>query len=253
MDKKLEFNKALSSLIEFAAANGNRLSTAQISSAFDGILEDDNMLEHVFSYLAENKIAVTGYVNPLSESETSDRESAAEQSYIAMYLTDLEEIAPASAEEESALLKLAAENPVAARDRLTELNLRLVMEELEAFQGKGVATSDLIQEGNLGLMEGIATYQGSADISLFHSHLRDCIVYALQNALDEEIGAKRIGKHLADRANALEHFSAAFAKEHGRQATLEELAKEMGLSEDEVEAVIKHSLNALNSDGEEPE
>lgn len=287
MDKRSEFNEALSALIELAAANGNTLSTAQIQDAFHGILTDESMLEHVFSYLMENKIHITGYIPPLSESlseadsadaegpkefktpkenvspkevETSKEsvspdknvsDTATEQAYIQMYLTELEDILPLTPQEETELLRQSMEQDLAAKDKLVELNLKLVIEECQNFKGKGVPTSDLIQEGNLGLLEGVATYDGNIDLPSFHRHLRIHIQQALQNALDEEIGAERIGRHLADRANALSHFSTEFAKEHEREATIEELAAGMGLSEDEIRNIIKYSLDALNSTGEE--
>ncbi|MBQ4069311.1 MAG: hypothetical protein IJC76_08670 [Lachnospiraceae bacterium] len=75
--------------------------------------------------------------------------------------------------------------------------------------------------------------------------------FAIQSVIDEEIDAGRIGKHLADRANALDRFSTEFAKENGREATLEELAYGMGLPEEEIRNILKYSLDALNSTGEE--
>lgn len=256
MDKKLEFNEALSSLIELAAGNGNSLTTEQIDAAFEGIIDNPDMLEHVYEYLVENKISITGYISPVSVSEESaetvpDEESATEQNYINMYLTELDDIIPLNDDEVIELIKNAADGDTPSMDKLVEINLRLVVELTENYKTKGVHTSDLIQEGNIGLISAIASYDGLPDINLFNEHLVKYINEALKNAVDEEIGADRIGQHLADRANALDNFSTAFAKEHEREATLEELAEGMGLPEDEVRNILKYSLDALNSTGEE--
>ncbi len=259
MDKKLEFNAALAGLIETASANSNSLTTTQIEDAFMDIIDND-MLEHVYEYLVENKISIKGYITPVKISEESTvandeddtyKESATEQAYIDMYLTELDDIMLLSDEEELSLIKLALDGDIKSKDKLVEINLKRVIKIAEKYKGKGIPTSDLIQEGNLGLIEGVATYDAEESLVAFHSHISNCIECAIQSVIDEEIYAGRIGKHLADRANALDRFSTDFAKENGREATLEELAIGMGLPEDEVRNILKYSLDALNSTGEE--
>ena len=259
MDKKLEFNTALAGLIETAAANSNSLTTEQIEEAFEGIL-DKNMLEHVYEYLVENQVTIKGYISPVNLSEetissNSDndeyKESATEQAYINMYMSELEDIMLVSLEEELTLIRLAMQGDVKSKDKLVEINLKRVIKIVENYKGKGIPTSDLIQEGNLGLIEGVATFDGDESLVAFHSHISKCIEHAIQSVIDEEIDAGRVGKHLADRANALDRFSTEFAKENGREATLEELAQGMGLPEDEIRNILKYSLDALNSTGEE--
>ncbi len=265
MDKRREFNEALADLMELAATNGNKLATEEIDSMFEGIIDDKSMLEHVYEYLVENKVTITGYVKSLSSDDLADAaseiipsddkkdytESATEQAYIDMYLSELEDIMPATKEEEEALIAESLNGSTKAKDRLVELNLSYVIEIVENFRGEGVHTSDLIQEGNLGLIQGIATYDGKPELDYFKMHLKDNILTALNNALDEEIGASRIGRHIADRANALDRFCVEFAKEHEREATLAEISEGMALPEEEIRNIMKHSLDALNSDGEE--
>lgn len=259
MDKKLEFNTALAGLIETAAANSNSLTTEQIENTFEGILDKD-MLEHVYEYLVENKVTIKGYIAPvkLAEEDTTSntedveyKESATEQSYINMYLSELDDIMLLSPEEELALITLAKQGDIKSKDKLVEINLKRVINVVDEYKGKGIPTSDLIQEGNLGLIEGIATYNGEESLTEFHNHLIKYINTAIQSVIDEEIDAGRIGKHLADRANALDRFSTEFAKENGREATLEELAFGMGLPEEEIRNILKYSLDALNSTGDE--
>ena len=60
MDKKLLFNDALSSLIEFAAANANHVSTEDIHTFFNDIIEDEKQYEFIYKYLQESKIKIEG-------------------------------------------------------------------------------------------------------------------------------------------------------------------------------------------------
>ena len=258
MNKKLEFNTALTSLIELAAANANTLTTKQIENAFEGIIDKD-MMEHVYEYLIENKVVIKGYIEPLKSSDTTTssgtdteyKESATEQAYINMYMNELNDIPDVSLPEELELIRQAYSGDTKAKDKLIEINLKRVVSIANKYTGKSIPTSDLIQEGNMGLIEGVATFNDDISIASFNSHIDKCIEYAIQGVIDEEIDAGRIGKHLADRANALDRFSTEFAKENGREATLEELAYGMGLPEEEIRNILKYSLDALNSTGEE--
>ena len=69
---------------------------------------------------------------------------------------------------------------------LLEANLKTVLSLAESFRDKGVSHGDLLQEGNLGLMEGIMTYKGNTAISEFHSHIENTIKNALNDAILEQ-------------------------------------------------------------------
>lgn len=258
MNKKLEFNTALTSLIELAAANANTLTTKQIENTFEGIIDKD-MLEYVYEYLIENKVVIKGYIEPLkssadstsSDDDTKYKESATEQAYINMYMDELNDIPEISLADELELIRQAHDGNTKAKDKLIEIKLMRVVGIANKYTGKSIPTSDLIQEGNLGLIEGVATFNDDISIVAFNAHIDKCIERAIQSIIDEEIDAGRIGKHLADRANALDRFSTEFAKENGREATLEELAYGLGLPEEEIRNILKYSLDALNSTGEE--
>lgn len=264
MDKKQKFNETLSSLIELAASNSNKLDVKQIEKAFEGILEDSDMLEHVYEYLVENKITLTGYISPLSlekedeseaniEIESNENFSPEENSekILQMYLSEINNYEPITVAEEEELISLAMNNDKNAKDALTTHSLSIVVNIASSYKDCGIHVSDLIQEGNIGLLEGIETYSGNAHVEEFHNYIKDNIKNAIEAAIDENVSSDRIGRHLADRANALDNFSTSFAKKNGREPSVEELAKGLSISTDEVYNIIKYSLDALNSNGEE--
>lgn len=257
MDKKLEFNKALSSLVELASANNNTVTIDEVKGLFDGIITDDSMYEHIFKYLAESKIALTGYMNTNSTPNNSDSDnnsdfdaSKLEREFIKMYTDELSNITPLDSSNELILLQqlLEGENTI---NELTEANLSIVMELVNNYTDKGVTKGDLIQEGNLGLMEAVINYKGEADINTFKAYLKSSVEAALDNAIVSQDTAERIGKHAAERANALDHASTELAKDLEREPTLAELAAYLSLPEDEVEKIVKMSLDALTIEGEE--
>ena len=280
-EKKAQFHEALAFLVESANINSGVLTTDEIKSALDGLIDDESMFTLVYDYLAENKITIQGYL-PYSKNKTdasdniidmddtitiktsdttqamadSDAETdisendSKEQHIVDMYLSDINNASSLSETEEVSLLKQYASDHMNREiiNSLTESNLKLVLSVAEEFKNHGVSYGDLLQEGNLGLMEGIMTYRGNSSIPEFHEHLINAIQNAMEDAIQEQNASSRLGAHAADRANELDRASVALGKELDRTPTLEELAKYLSLPEDEIERIMKMSLDALTID-----
>ena len=85
----------------------------------------------------------------------------------------------------------------------------------------------------------------AALLDCFHKHIISKIRNAINDCILEQEASLRISAHAADRANELDRASVALGKEFNRTPTISELAKYVALSEDEVERILKMSLNAL--------
>lgn len=247
MDRKRLFNDALSKLVDMAGRNGNILAKEDIYRVFDGIIDDEEMYSHIYRYLADNKIEVEGF--DAGKADRGSNETELEKAFVEMYKKDLSGIHVLAEEEILSLLKehLSGNDCLQA---LTEAHLHMVMDIIGDYGNRGLATGDLIQEGNLGLVEGILSYSGEESLDMFRAHIKGSIHNALKAAIDEQSGSERIGKHIADRANALDHAASELAKDLEREPTLKELAEYLSLAEDEVEKIMKMSLDALTIEGE---
>lgn len=262
-DKKTQFHEALSFLVESATINSGVLTTDEIKSALNGLIEDESMYQLVYDYLAENKITIQGYL-PYTKKDKEIPEDTSvsdidgptvsddnkEQNIVEMYLEDIMSAGNLSVEDEQSLLEkyLSDHMNKDILNELTESNLKIVPPLAEEFRNKGVSFGDLLQEGSLGLIEGIMTYRGTSSLKDFHEHITSTIKNAMNDAVLEQNASSRIGAHAADRANELDRASVALSKELDRTPTLEELAKYLSLPEDEVERIMKMSLNALTID-----
>lgn len=262
-NKKAQFHEALSFLVESATINSGILTTDEIKSALGGLIEDESMYQLVYEYLAENKITIQGYFSYARQEDRSMDESSVsdihistvlddekEQNIVEMYLEDISSAKNLSEEDEQSLLAKYLSDPMnkALLNQLTECNLKIVPVLAGDFKNKGVSFGDLLQEGNLGLIEGIMTYRGIPSLNVFYDHISSMIKNAMNDAVLEQNAASRIGSHAADRANELDRASVALSKELDRTPTLEELARYLSLPEDEVERIMKMSLNALTID-----
>ena len=176
-----------------------------------------------------------------------------------MYLEELEAVAEAGPEEELSLLERLAAGDVSARERLIEGNLKRVLEYAKEYDGRGLPMGDLVQEGTMALTALAMEYESGAFQELLRERVRACI----EAALEEQRMEAEIEENVAARVNVLQEVSRVMAKELGREATVEELAAKMKMTEDEIRDIMKVTLDAVNvgtamrmnldGDGNEPE
>lgn len=243
--KMAQFNETLTALVELAASKGNRLNKAEINAYFQDILEDAKMVP-IYDYLLENHITIEDYIPARKANDTPKdvkKLNEREKYLMDMYMEDLEQIQELSCKWEPLLESFLAQGKPADKP-LIEACLPLVTHCIEKYQNQGVSTMDLIQEGNLGLIEGIFTYEKSMD---FLVHVSTSIEHALQDAINEQIATSRIDSHLVQRANLISDATCELAEKLEREPTLEELAAHLSLSEEEIQTVMKISLDALNT------
>ena len=181
------------------------------------------------------------------------------EDFYQMYLEELEAVAEAGPEEELSLLERLAAGDVSARERLIEGNLKRVLEYAKEYDGRGLPMGDLVQEGNMALTALAMEYESGAFQELLRERVRACI----EAALEEQRMEAEIEENVAARVNVLQEVSRVMAKELGREATVEELAAKMKMTEDEIRDIMKVTLDAVNvgtamrmnldGDGNEPE
>ena len=247
-----EFLKMIHDLEETAAANGNQLTREEIDGAFEGDRLTEENLDFIYKYFVSKKIKIIGAeeIDVRPEDEIPDRElseDAPEESReaVSIYLEEMTGLSPVTREEEEELAALMLEGDEAARDRLIEAMLPGAAAIAREFEGRGMHFGDLIQEGNIGIILAAADYDPARD-GRFSSHVGTQVRQRIREALAEYNDTSRSAEKLARGINRLNEISGTFAKENGREATLQELSSLMGMSEDEVRTLMKESLNAIN-------
>ncbi len=173
---------------------------------------------------------------------------------IQAYLKEVGKVPPLTAEEEEKLIRRMADGDEAAKNRLTEANLRLVVSIARQYVGQGVLFQDLIQEGTMGLMEAVDRFDPKRGFR-FGTYAAWWIRQAVTGTIAEQDETARIAAHLAASANEQAEITRQLRRELGREPTPEEIAGRMGLSVDEVQEIQRVSQNAesLNASEEEEE
>ncbi len=157
---------------------------------------------------------------------------------VKMYLKDIGKVPLLQPEEETELAKKMMEGDEQAKRLLSEANLRLVVSIAKRYMGRGMQFLDLIQEGNLGLMKAVEKFDYQKGFK-FSTYATWWIRQAITRAIADQARTIRIPVHMVETINKLIRVSRRLLQELGREPSPEEIAKEMGISEERVMEIQK--------------
>jgi RNA polymerase primary sigma factor len=165
------------------------------------------------------------------------------------YLDDISRYAILTPERERELGRLI-QNPEtledARREAVDELvrgNLRFVVSYAKRFHSPGISFLDLINEGNIGLIQAARRFDAERGVK-FITYAVWWVRQAISNALSEQWGAIRIPHKQATLHSRLGRVKEALSRSLGREATMEEIATEAGLRPDEAENLLAMSRSS---------
>ena len=264
-----KFSEKLVELLELAKKKKNVLEYQEISDFFkDSPLEVDQM-EKVFDFLEASGVDVLRITdnggdellldNDDIEMEGMDDEEEVEldkidlsvpegvsiEDPVRMYLKEIGKVSLLSADEEIELAKRMEKGDEAAKKRLAEANLRLVVSIAKRYVGRGMLFLDLIQEGNLGLIKAVEKFDYRKGYK-FSTYATWWIRQAITRAIADQARTIRIPVHMVETINKLIRVSRQLLQELGREPTPEEIAEEMDMPVDRVREILKISQEPVS-------
>ena len=163
------------------------------------------------------------------------------------YLADISHYPLVDREEEVRLARAARSGDAEALEKLVRSNLRFVVSVAKRYQNQGVPLGDLINEGNLGLIRAARRFDETRGIK-FISYAVWWIRQAILQALADQSRVVRVPLNQAGVLHRTVRRHATLLQELGREPTTDELAEDLGVSEEEVGRALALSRNQVSLD-----
>ena len=157
---------------------------------------------------------------------------------VRMYLKEIGKVPLLTAAEEIELAKRMEAGDEYAKQKLCEANLRLVVSIAKKYVGRGMLFLDLIQEGNLGLINAVDKFDWTKGYK-FSTYATWWIRQAITRSIADQARTIRIPVHMVETINKLIRVSRQLLQEEGREPSPDEIAAEMGISVEKVREILK--------------
>ncbi|NDL66178.1 RNA polymerase sigma factor RpoD [Clostridiales bacterium F-3ap] len=270
-ENMIGFEIKLRELVQNAKEKKNILEYKEVEEHFKDLALEPEKIEKIYEYLERNGIDL---INAIDEPETPvldldldidldiDLELEVEEEEeveldlslpeglniddpVRMYLKEIGKVPLLTAEEEITLAKQMEEGQEAAKKRLAEANLRLVVSIAKRYVGRGMLFLDLIQEGNLGLIKAVEKFDYRKGYK-FSTYATWWIRQAITRAIADQARTIRIPVHMVETINKLIRVSRQLLQELGRDPLPEEIAAELDMPVEKVREILKISQEPVS-------
>ena len=230
------------------------ISNAEIMEELEEVDYDLEQIEKLYEALEAAGVEVTGYLDTPEfgeiQTEVEQYESAEDMEKmlsqeglsiddpVRMYLKEIGKVPLLDAARELELAEMMTNGNEAAKQELVESNLRLVVSIAKRYVGKGMFFLDLIQEGNLGLMKAVEKFDYRKGYK-FSTYATWWIRQAITRAIADQARTIRIPVHMVETIHKVSRISRQLLQENGHEATPEEIANVMGMSEEKIREIMK--------------
>lgn len=238
-------------LIELGKSKG-QLSTKEILDALGELDFDPEHIEKFYDTLESQGVEI---VEDFDDIQIDDTELAKVEGVettepgigadgvsiddpVKVYLKEIGRVPLLSPEEEIELAVRIGNGDEAAKKRLSEANLRLVVSIAKRYLGRGMQFLDLIQEGNLGLIKAVEKFDYTKGFK-FSTYATWWIRQAITRAIADQARTIRIPVHMVETINKVKKVSSQLLHANGREPSAEEVAEELDMPVEKVREIMR--------------
>jgi RNA polymerase primary sigma factor len=216
------------------------LSTEEIALALSELELDASQVDEVYHAIEELQIEVVdGTEEPEREVEQAQPREVSTDS-LQLFLKDIGKVDLLTAAQEVELAKRIERGEHQAKQEMVEANLRLVVSIAKRYRNQGLPFLDLIQEGTIGLVRAAEKFDHRRGFK-FSTYATWWIRQAVARALADKARTIRMPVHIVEKLNKIVRSERKLRAELGREPTAVEIAREIELTPEEVEAIRRSS------------
>ncbi len=237
-------------LIELGKSKG-QLTTKEILDALGELDFEPEQIEKFYDSLEAHGVEIIeNFANlPIDDIDLSgDPEETGDYSISAdgiaiddpvkVYLKEIGGVPLLTPDEEIDLAIRISDGDEAAKKRLSEANLRLVVSIAKRYLGRGMQFLDLIQEGNLGLIKAVEKFDYTKGFK-FSTYATWWIRQAITRAIADQARTIRIPVHMVETINKVKKVSSQLLHVNGHEPSAEEIAEEINMPVDKVCEIMR--------------
>ena len=255
--KSVEETTLLTKLEELVQMGKKKKSVLEYKEIMDHLAEldlDPDRIDRIYEYLESQGIDVLGNIEAEEEVEKELDLTLPEginiDDPVRMYLKEIGKVPLLTAEEEIELARKMEEGGPegeAAKKKLAEANLRLVVSIAKRYVGRGMLFLDLIQEGNLGLIKAVEKFDYTKGFK-FSTYATWWIKQAITRAIADQARTIRIPVHMVETINKINRVQRQLVQEKGREPTPEEISEKMDgqFSPERIREIQKIALDPVS-------
>ena len=237
-------------LLELGKSKG-QLSTKEILDALGELDFDPEQIEKFYDTLESQGVEI---VEDFDDITIDDEELAKAEGIelepgmgadgvaiddpVKVYLKEIGRVPLLTPDEEVDLAVRISNGDEAAKKRLSEANLRLVVSIAKRYLGRGMQFLDLIQEGNLGLIKAVEKFDYTKGFK-FSTYATWWIRQAITRAIADQARTIRIPVHMVETINKVKKVSSQLLHANGREPSAEEVAEELDMPVDKVREIMR--------------
>ena len=244
-------------LLELGKSKG-QLSTKEILDALGELDFDPEQIEKFYDTLESQGVEI---VEDFDDITIDDEELAKAEGIelepgmgadgvaiddpVKVYLKEIGRVPLLTPDEEVDLAVRISNGDEAAKKRLSEANLRLVVSIAKRYLGRGMQFLDLIQEGNLGLIKAVEKFDYTKGFK-FSTYATWWIRQAITRAIADQGRTIRIPVHLVESINRVKKTSSELLHQNGREPTPAEIAVRLSIEPDRVSQLLQLSQEPVS-------
>lgn len=254
-----EKKNTIDSLIEVGKQTG-KLTTKAITDALEDTDYDVEQIDRFYEQCSANGIEIIDNIVPdtdsfddledLSEAaidgmgdveddyDSSLSDSIAIDDPVKIYLKEIGRVPLLSPDEEIELAQRMQKGDSAAKKRLAEANLRLVVSIAKRYDGRGMSFLDLIQEGNLGLIKAVEKFDYTKGFK-FSTYATWWIRQSITRAIADQARTIRIPVHMVETITKVKKISSQLLHQNGRDPSADEIAEALDMPVERVREIMR--------------